>query len=119
MSFFQLVKRPDVQKLFTSSFWSFLIVGFLLLFLHVQRNLGRFYAAMTLSIIIFMGIAIYFQQQAMKGMKKGKGASDIIKIGEESIQVVNPAGPVVTATLMPNVFQVRNENVRVVDKAKS
>jgi hypothetical protein len=70
MSFFQFIKRPDVQKLFTSSFWSFLIVGFLLLFLHVQRNLGRFYAAMTLSIIIFMGIAVYFQQRAMKGMAK-------------------------------------------------
>jgi len=69
-SFFQFIKRPDVQKLFTSSFWSFLIVGFLLLFLHVQKNLGKFYAAMTLSIIVFMGIAVYFQQMALNRMKK-------------------------------------------------
>lgn len=69
-SFFQFIKRPDVQMLFKSSFWSFLIVGFLLLFLHVQKNLGRFYAAMTLSIIVIMGIAVYFQQMALNRMKK-------------------------------------------------
>jgi len=70
MTFFRFIKRPDIQMLFTSSFWSFLIVGFLLLFLHVQKNLGRFYAAMTLSIIVLMGIVVYFQQMALKRMSK-------------------------------------------------
>lgn len=120
-SFFHFIKRPDVQMLFKSSFWSFLIVGFLLLLLHVQKNLGRFYAAMTLSAIVIIGILIYFQQMALNRMKKGKGedsvrvntapvkgtmVSNIIKLGEDSVRAVNSAAPV-----LPNVWQISGENV--------
>ena len=90
MTFFQFIKRPDVQELFKSSFWSFLMVGFLLLFLHVQKNLGGFYATLTLSIIIFMGISVYFQQMAMKALKKKPIvlAKEIIELAPENVRVV-------------------------------
>ena len=85
-SFFQFIKRPDVQMLFKSSFWSFLIVGFLLLLLHVQKNLGKFYASMTLSAIVIIGLVIYFQQMALKRMAKVKG---IVQVAEGNVREIN------------------------------
>jgi len=117
-SFFRFIKRPDVQMLFKSSFWSFLIVGFLLLLLHVQKNLGKFYATMTLSAIVLIGILIYFQQMALKRMKKGK---DIVQVAEDvatvlnnplmkatNVRVVNDQS--IKATVLPNVWQMIGEN---------
>ncbi len=99
LSFIQFMKRSDVQEILFASIWAFVIVGFVLFFLHIQKGLGHFYAMITASSIVLMGIVFYFQRLAASQLAKSKLAQQ----GN-----VTEAVPVANKNLVSNPLAARN-----------